>query len=37
MMLKQAGFDEVTIQGDFTEAEATPEHRVLVFIARKNS
>ncbi|MBZ0296153.1 MAG: class I SAM-dependent methyltransferase [Anaerolineae bacterium] len=35
MMLKQAGFDEVTIQGDFTEAEATPEHEDLVFIAKK--
>lgn len=37
MMLKQAGFDEVTIQGDYTEAEATAEHEVLVFIARKQS
>lgn len=37
LMLKQAGFDDVTIQGDFTEAEATPEHGVLVFIARKKS
>jgi SAM-dependent methyltransferase len=37
MLLKQAGFDEVSIQGDFTEAEATPEHGVLVFIARKKS
>lgn len=37
LLLKQAGFDDVTIQGDFTEAEATSEHGVLVFIARKKS
>jgi SAM-dependent methyltransferase len=37
LMLKQAGFDDVTIRGDFTEVEATPEHGVLVFIARKQS
>lgn len=37
LMLKQAGFDGVTVQGDFTEAAATPEHGVLVFIARKQS
>ena len=35
MMLEQTGFDEITIQGDYTEAQATPEHGVLVFIARK--
>jgi hypothetical protein len=35
MMLEQAGFDEIKVRGDFTEAEATPEHTVLVFIARK--
>lgn len=35
MMMKQAGFDEVTVRGDFTEQEATPEQGVLVFIARK--
>jgi hypothetical protein len=35
MMLKQAGFDEVTVQGDFTDEAATPEHGELVFIARK--
>ena len=35
MMLKQAGFDEVTVQGDFTKAAATAEHGDLVFIARK--
>jgi hypothetical protein len=34
-MLEQVGFREVTVQGDYTEAEATPEHGVLVFIARK--
>jgi hypothetical protein len=37
MMLKEAGFDEITIQGDFTGVEATPEHGLLVFIARKRS
>lgn len=37
MMLKQAGFEEVTVQGDFTEEQATPEHGDLVFIARKMS
>jgi SAM-dependent methyltransferase len=37
MMLKQAGFDEITIQGDYMEVDATPEHGVLVFIARKKS
>lgn len=37
MMLKQAGFDDNTVQGDFTEEEATPDHGVLVFIARKKS
>lgn len=37
LMLKQAGFDEVTVQGDFMAEEATPEHNVLVFIARKKS
>jgi SAM-dependent methyltransferase len=37
LMLEQAGFDEITIHGDYTEEEATPDHRVLVFIARKKS
>jgi hypothetical protein len=35
MMLEQVGFDEVKVQGGFTEAEATAEHDVLVFIAWK--
>jgi len=35
MMLEQVGFTEIDVQGDFTEAEAMPEHSVLVFIARK--
>ena len=35
LLLKQAGFAEVTVQGDYTEIEATAEHGVLVFIARK--
>ena len=37
LMLKQAGFDDVSVQGDFTEAEVTREHKDLVFIARKQS
>ena len=37
LMLKQAGFDEITIQGDFMEAEAAAEHGTLVFIAKKRS
>jgi SAM-dependent methyltransferase len=37
LMLQQAGFDEVAVQGDFTAAEATPEHGDLVFIAGKKS
>jgi SAM-dependent methyltransferase len=36
MMLEQAGFADITIRGDYTEAVATPEHDVLVFIARKS-
>lgn len=35
MMLGQVGFAEIKVQGDFTEAEASSEHNVLVFIARK--
>lgn len=35
MMLEQAGFGDVAVRGDYTEAEATVEHGVLVFIARK--
>jgi hypothetical protein len=34
-MLEQAGFEIEAIQGDYTEAEATAEHNVIVFIARK--
>lgn len=34
-LLQQAGFDDITIQGDFTTAAATPEHNVLVFVVRK--
>ena len=35
MMLEQAGFHDILVHGDYTEAEATAEHGVLVFIARK--
>jgi SAM-dependent methyltransferase len=34
-MLQQAGFEIEAIQGDYTEAEASAEHDVIVFIARK--
>jgi len=37
LILKQAGFTDVAMQGDFTETEATPEHGVLIFIARKKA
>jgi predicted phage-related endonuclease len=37
MMLEHAGFDEVTVQGDFTHEAATAEHDTLVFIANKKS
>jgi SAM-dependent methyltransferase len=37
MMVKQAGFADITIQGDFMEVEATADHGVLVLIARKQS
>jgi SAM-dependent methyltransferase len=35
MMLEQVGFGDITVQGDFTEAEAAADSDVLVFIARK--
>ena len=35
LMLRQAGFDEINLQGDFTEADATPEYGAVVFIAKK--
>lgn len=35
LMLQQAGFTDIVIQGDYTEAAATAEHGVLVFIAKK--
>jgi hypothetical protein len=34
-MLEQVGFEIEGIQGDYTEAEATAKHDVIVFIARK--
>jgi SAM-dependent methyltransferase len=36
-MLEQAGFKIEAIQGDYTEEEATADHDVIVFIARKQS
>jgi SAM-dependent methyltransferase len=35
MMLQQAGFGEIRVEGDFKEEPATPDHEVLVFIAGK--
>ena len=35
MMLEKVGFGDITVQGDYTEVEATPEHNTLVFIASK--
>lgn len=37
MMLEQAGFEVIELQGDYTEAPANPEHGVLLFIARKKA
>jgi hypothetical protein len=34
-LLAQVGFGEVPVHGDYTEAEATAEHGILIFIARK--
>jgi hypothetical protein len=34
-MLELAGFTVEAIQGDYTRAETTAEHRFMVFIARK--
>lgn len=34
-MLEHAGYGDIVVQGDYTEAEATAEHSVLVFLARK--
>jgi len=35
LMLQQVGFGDIAVYGDYTEADATAEHGVLVFIARK--
>jgi len=35
LMLAQAGFHDVAVQGDYTQAEASAEHGILVFIAHK--
>jgi SAM-dependent methyltransferase len=37
LLLEQAGFDEIIVQGDYAEAVATSESGVLIFIARKNA
>lgn len=35
LMLDKAGFNDVGVQGDYTEEKATAEHTELVFVARK--
>jgi SAM-dependent methyltransferase len=35
LLLEQAGFADVEVQGDHTEAEATRDHDFVVFVARK--
>jgi SAM-dependent methyltransferase len=35
VLLEQAGFRDIQVQGDYTEAEAAVEHDVLVFVAQK--
>jgi SAM-dependent methyltransferase len=35
LMLERAGFGEIVIQGDYSDAPATADHEVLVFLARK--
>ena len=34
-ILEYAGFGDIVVRGDYTEAEATAEHSALVFLARK--
>lgn len=35
MLLEQAGFYNIEVQGDFCDVKATNEHKILVFIAKK--
>ena len=35
MMLERAGFQDISVQGDYTEEDATSDHSQLVYIARK--
>jgi hypothetical protein len=35
LMLELAGFDEITVQGDYSSERATPDHQELVFTAIK--
>ena len=35
MMLERAGFQDISVQGDYTEESATPDHSELIYIARK--
>lgn len=37
LLLRQAGFDDITVLGAFTTEEATPDHGSLVFIAAKTA
>jgi hypothetical protein len=34
-MLGLAGFDDVQVRGDYSEAEATPDSGILVYLARR--
>jgi len=35
LMLKVAGFEEIVVQGDYTDTPATDEHDEIVFTAKK--
>ena len=34
-MLRLAGFEEIIVQGDYSDQEVTADHRELVFVANK--
>lgn len=35
LMLRLAGFTDITVQGDYREETATADHGMLVYLARK--
>ena len=35
MMLEQAGFRDIEVQGGYTDEEANTDHDILVYVARK--